>query len=105
MAGLAKLADAVAELRQAQEHASQAAAARQAAEQLHTAFTQARGRMLAPGRAETRLSEHGPATHAGAEFPVPLAEALPRLAAAQQPAVSGSRPHSAQPPGRARPTR
>ena len=82
MAGLAKLADAVAGLRQAQEHAAQAAAARQAAEQLHTAFTQARGRMLAPGRAETRLSEPGPATRAGAEFPAPLAEVLPRLAAA-----------------------
>ena len=42
-ANLVALIDAVAGLRQAQAHAAQAAAARTAAEQLHTALTAARG--------------------------------------------------------------
>jgi hypothetical protein len=101
---LAKLADAVTELRQAQLYAAQAAAARQAAEQLHAAFAQARGRMPVPGRAETRAAGPSTAARAGAEFPVPLTEVVSDAAAAQQPAAPGSRRHT-QPPGRARPTR
>ena len=53
MAKLAALAEAVSELRKAQQHAAQAAAARRAAEQLHADLVQARSRIghaARPGR-------------------------------------------------------
>ena len=49
VASLLDLAAAVTELRQAQQHAAQAAAARRAAEHLHRAHTQARSRAAQPG--------------------------------------------------------
>ena len=61
---------------QAQAHAAQAAAARQAAEQLHAAFTQARGRIWLPVRGGDQVAGPGPAARAEAEFPVPVAEVV-----------------------------
>ena len=49
VANLVRLLEVVQGLREAQAHAAQAAAARQAAEQLHAAFTQARGMITVPG--------------------------------------------------------
>ena len=49
--GLVRLATAVGELRQAEQHAAQAAAARQAAERLHASLNQARGRCSSTRRA------------------------------------------------------
>jgi hypothetical protein len=64
----------VTELRQAQQHAAQAAAARRAAEHLHCAHTRARSRTGQAGWAAR--SEHaGRATapaSARSDFPVPL---------------------------------
>jgi hypothetical protein len=54
IANLIGLAVAVAELRQAQRHAAQAAAARAAAEQLHMAHAQLRARVRSFGRAEAQ---------------------------------------------------
>jgi hypothetical protein len=99
---LAALADAVAGLRDAQEHAAQAAAAREAAEQLHAAFTQARERTPHPGRARTRPAR--PGGRAQADFPVPLAAVL-TVAAAQDSAGVPSPAYVPQPPARARPAR
>jgi hypothetical protein len=64
---LVALVDAVAGLRQVQAHAAQAAAARKAAEQLHAAFTRARGRIPHPGQAGPRQA--GPHTAAGRAQP------------------------------------
>ena len=83
-ASLVALVDAVAGLRQAQAHAAQAAAARQAAQELHAAFTQARGRAPHPGQAHSRADRPGgPVGRAQADFPVPLAEALAAAAAGE----------------------
>jgi hypothetical protein len=94
--------DAVAGLREAQAHAAQAAAAREAAEHLHAAFTQARGRTPHPGQAHSRPA--WPGGRAQADFPVPLAEMLP-AAAAQESADVSSPAYVPQPPARARPAR
>ncbi|HUY46053.1 MAG TPA: hypothetical protein VMV92_10050 [Streptosporangiaceae bacterium] len=105
VANLVALADAVAGLREAQAHAAQAAAAREAAEQLHAAFTQARGRALHPGRVHPRPTRpSAPAGRAHDDFPVPLAQVLP-VAVAEESVDVGSRPQAAQPPARARPAR
>ena len=104
-ANLAALIDAVAGLRQAQAHGAQAAAARRAAEDLHAAFAQARGRAPHPRQAHARADRPGdPADRAQADFPVPLVNAL-RMAAAQDSAELRSRPRAAPPPVRARPAR
>ena len=63
---LAALAEAIAHLRQTQQHAAQAASALRAAEQLHAA----RGFYAAPAAA-SRPSAQSAATLAGAGFPVP----------------------------------
>jgi hypothetical protein len=89
MANLVALAIAVAELRQAQQHAAQAAAARAAASHLHSAYVQARPPAPSAGQARARQPDR-PANAAEAarmDFPVP------------------ARPGRAQPvgPGRSRP--
>ena len=53
LANLAALATAVAELRQVQQHAAQAAAARSAAQHLHAAMTQVRSQAPRPARSLT----------------------------------------------------
>ena len=67
---LASLADAVAQLRDAQHHAAQAAAARAAAEQLHTAT---RGGRPVPRTRRPRT----PAQLAAQEFPFPMRRGQP----------------------------
>ena len=98
---LVALIDAVAGLRQAQAHAAQAAAARAAAEQLHTALTAARKRETPPGQARARSARHAAAT---AEFPLPLADVLGAAVSADS-AEQRLKPQEAKPPARARPTR
>jgi hypothetical protein len=77
MAKLAALADAVSELRKAQQHAAQSAAARRAAEQLHADLVRARSRTARPGRPD-RPERTRPVNPVNAEdvvrkdFPVPL---------------------------------
>ena len=74
LASLLDLAAAVTELRQAQQHAEQAAAARRAAEHLHCAHTRARSRAAQPGWAAQ--PEHAGRTTAPAaarnDFPGPF---------------------------------
>ena len=64
---LASLAEAVAGLRQAQQHAAQAAGALRAAERLHAAV----GTRAGPGRSKPP-QVLSPASLAGASFPAPL---------------------------------
>jgi hypothetical protein len=74
LASLLDLAAAVTELRQAQQHAAQAAAARRAAEHLHCAHTRARSRAAQPGWA-ARPEHAGRATASAAtrnDFPEPI---------------------------------
>jgi hypothetical protein len=102
---LVALVDAVAGLREAQAHAAQTAAARQAAERLYAAFTQARGWTPHPGQAHARPAQAGvPAGRAQVDFPVPLADVLP-AAVAQESAEVSSPTYAPQPPARARPAR
>jgi hypothetical protein len=104
VANLMELADAVAALREAQAHAAQAAASREAAEHLHTALTQARGRWPHFGQAHTRPAQASSSPgRVEADFPVPLAEAP--QAVTQGVANRRSWPHTRQPPTRARPAR
>lgn len=104
VANLMELADAVAALRQAQAHAAQAAAAREAAEHLHAALTQPRSRRPNFGQAQTRPDRGSTSPgRAQADFPVPLAEAL--QTATQDAANRRSRLRTRQPPTRARPAR
>jgi hypothetical protein len=101
-AGLVALADAVAALRDAQAQATQTAAARQAAEHLHRAFTRARSRPPDGGAAPGQAARPGPAGRAAAEFPIPLADVL--SAAASRPTATPARPYpAARPPTRAKP--
>jgi hypothetical protein len=75
VASLLDLADAVTELRQAQQHAAQAAAARRAAEYLHRAHAHARSRAAQPDWAAGRPERAGRATAAAtarSDFPVSL---------------------------------
>ena len=102
---LLSLVDAVADLRAAQAHAAQAAAARQTAEQLHAAFMQARERAPYIRRANTPVTGPGRSpSRTDAEFPVPATE-LPDLAAQHEAADVASGPRVATPPARARPAR
>ena len=82
---LAVLAEAVADLRQSQQHAAQAAGALRAAQQLHAA----RGIYAAPAAAGQRPARSA-ATLAGAGFPVP-------------PAPDPATPPAPEPPPRPRP--
>ena len=73
-ASLVRLAEAVGELRQAQQHAAQAAAARQAAERLYAAFGRAKAdaaalRLASQARQAGDLPKPGDA--ARLDFPVP----------------------------------
>jgi len=74
MAQIVALAAAVAELRQAQQHAAQAAAARDAAAHLQAAVAQARSRMPRFGHAQARRSARGrsAAETARQDFPTGL---------------------------------
>ena len=73
LANLVVLAAAVGELRAAQQHTAQAAAARAAASHLHAACARHRSRVSRPGRAEhrQRSSAETPADVARGDFPVP----------------------------------
>ncbi len=73
-ASLVRLARAVGELRQAEQHAAQAAAARQAAERLYASLSQARGGVPAPdGPQEPHQSRTArrPRDIASLDFPAP----------------------------------
>jgi hypothetical protein len=72
VANLAALASAVAELRQAQRHAAQAAAARSATQHLNAATTQVRSQTprLARGEASRRGAPARAAGRTRADFPV-----------------------------------
>jgi len=90
VASLLDLAAAVSELRQAQQHAAQAAAARRAAEHLHRAHARANSRVAQPGWA-TRPEHAGRATAQAAarsDFPEPIRLDKVFL---NDPAVSGQR--------------
>jgi len=100
-ANLVALIDAVAGLRQAQAHAAQAAAARTAAEQLHSALTSGRVRVTRPAQVSARSARR---TAAAADFPLPLADVL-AAAVSTDPAGQRSKPQVVQPPARARPAR
>jgi hypothetical protein len=105
VANLAALAATVAELRQAQQHAAQAAAARSAAQHLHAAMTQAR--FPAPRSARDKAPRRGAAARAAgmtrADFPISLSA---RLRAAADQSQAAPRPTSGRgplPPKRAGP--
>jgi hypothetical protein len=91
LAQLVALAAAVAELRQAQQHAAQAAAARDAAAHLQAAVAQARSRMPRFGHAQARRSARGrrAAENARQDFPTGLSPT--------QAAAGPTRPGSSQP--------
>jgi hypothetical protein len=74
LAGLLDLAIAVAELREAQQHAAQTAAARRAAEHLHDAYTRARSLAAQPGWAARPEYSGRAAAPAAArnDFPEPI---------------------------------
>jgi hypothetical protein len=103
IAQLVALAAAVAELRQAQQHAAQAAAARDAAAHLQTAVAQARSQVPRFGQAQSRRSTPGrsAAEKARQDFPTGLS---PTQAAAD-PARSGSSQPDRVSPQRAGPRR
>jgi len=97
---LAALAEAIAELRQAQQHAAQAAAARQAAEQLRAATAGTSGRD-ARGPATSRVMT-GPAT---ATFPASQAQHQPDPRARRRPATRPAGPGPRRGPSPPRPPR
>jgi len=92
IANLVALAVAVAELRGAQKHAAQAAAARAAVAHMHAAVTDARSRVPRPGQAEDRQRSRtaAPADMARGDFPVPPRPGRPTPA---EPGRSRVRPH------------
>ena len=104
--GLIRLARAVGELRQAEQHAAQAAAARQAAERLYAALSGARAGAPAPsGPQQPQQSRHawGPRDVASLDFPAPSRpEQLPPEADNN---LTGSRPHTSSGPVRRPPSR
>jgi hypothetical protein len=102
VANLVALAAAVAELRQAQQHAAQSAAAHAAARHLHTAMVQARWH--GPGSAQARTPRRGKASSVAdivrRDFPVPPRPGDPLPAQNGQPSQSspGLRRHRGQGP-------
>jgi hypothetical protein len=73
LAGLAALAGAVADLRQAQQHAAQATAARTAAAHLHEALKQAQAKPVSATPAQARRPRaDGPAQTAHHDIPAPV---------------------------------
>jgi hypothetical protein len=91
VANLVALAAAVAELRQAQQHAVQSAAAHAAARHLHAATTQARSRPPRPAQAHAprRSRASSAADTARRDFPVPPRPGGPIPAQNGQPAQTG----------------
>jgi hypothetical protein len=104
IANLVALAAAVAELRQAQQHAAQAAAARAAAAQLHATMTRARLAAARPGQSHaSRRSGPSAAETPRGDFPVRRAPAGP-VPVRQDPAGPRLVPrHGPVPPQRAGP--
>jgi hypothetical protein len=104
-ARLVSLATAVAELRQAQQHAAQAAAARQAAERLYARLSQTRAGAAALARSDrpeqTRAARR-PGDTARHDFPVPLRLGQPLPA---DPSLTGPYPHASPSPTRSAPSR
>ena len=109
-ASLVRLAKAVGELRQAQQHAAQAAAARKAAEGLYTALSQARAGAAAlkpASQARQAQAVPKPGDAARLDFPFPPGAgplAAGRGGRAAQESPNRSRPTSS-PPSRAGPGR
>ena len=106
IANLVTLTLAVTELRQAQEHAAQAAAARKAAEHMHAAMTRASSSAFRPGPAErlkrARAAAAGDPIRRDFPVPLPLGQSLASAAVGD----IGGRPHvGRQPPKRAGPGR
>ena len=107
-ASLVRLARAVAELRQAQEHAAQAAAARQAAEHLYARLSQTRAGAAAlgmPVRPDQSRTNRRPGDAARHDFPMPLRPGQPLLA---DPSLTDPHPRASparSAPSRARPRR
>jgi hypothetical protein len=91
MAQLVALAVAVAELRQAQQHAAQAAAARVAAAHLHSAVTQARSQVpwFGHGQSQRSTRSKSAAEYAREDFPAGLRPT--------QEAADAARPNLSQP--------
>ena len=106
IANLVALTLAVTELRQSQEHAAQAAAARKAAEHMHAAMTRASSSAFRPGPAErlkrARAAAAGDPIRRDFPVPLPLGQSLASAAVGDL----GGRPHvGRQPPKRAGPGR
>lgn len=105
VANLVALTSAVAELRQAQQHAAQAAAAHSAAQNLHAVMTHARSRMPHPSEVHTRrhARSDAEARPAEADFPEPSGHGVLLSAGLG----SSPTPHRVRPlsPRRARPGR
>ena len=104
-ADLVSLATAVGELRQAQEHAAQAAAARQAAEHLYARLRQTKAAAAALGRPvrpdQTRAARR-PGDAARHDFPVPLRPGQPLPA---DPSLTDAHSHASPSPVRSAPSR
>ena len=100
--GLIRLARAVGELRQAEQHAAQAAAARQAAERLYASLSQARAGALAPDGPEQFRSARRPRDIASLDFPAPRPDQPPPEA---DNSLIGSRPPLSSEPVRRPPSR
>jgi hypothetical protein len=102
VAQLVALAAAVAELRQAQQHAAQAAAARAAAAHLHAAVTQVRSRAPRFGHGQSQRPSRGanPTRNTRLDFP-----AGPRPSQSAAGHAEGPRSHSRPQPGRVPPRR
>jgi hypothetical protein len=100
------LAAAVAELRQAQQYAAQAAAARQAAQRLYASLSQTRAGAAALARSEDRPEQtraaRRPGDAARHDFPVPLrlGQSLPA-----DPTLSDPHRHASPSPTRSAPSR
>ena len=101
IANLVQLLEVVSGLREAQAHAAQAAAAREAAEQLHATFSQARG--MSPNPGHVRASRPGPAERGETHLRTPPGQGL-HSSAELGSAAPGSRTRPGRPP-RVRPTR
>jgi hypothetical protein len=104
-ASLVSLATAVGELRQAQQHAAQAAAARQAAEHLYARLRQTRAGAAALGipvrPGQTRAARR-PGDAARRDFPMPLRPGQPLPA---DPSLTDPESHASPSPARSAPSR
>ena len=105
-AGLVRLARAVGELRQAEQHAAQAAAARQAAERLYASLSQARAGVPAPDgpqQPQQSRTARRPRDIASLDFPAPPRPGQPPPEADNS--LTGSRPQPSPGPVRSPPSR